>query len=199
MNEDKNPRKLCQDIRRLTNSAYPPAPSDLKETLAKEQFIDAFINSDLRLRINQARPANLNDAVRHAVELEAFNRAERKYSEDQGYMRSTSEKMPEEKNSMEEDLKALQKTVSDLCKSFEGCTQQKSKQRNSSGRFKPDTLEAHKRQCFICGSDRHLKNSCPENSTSNKNNTLRFSYQKKKHQAKHVASASTGLVTVFAL
>ena len=108
-------------------------------------------------------------------------------------MRSTSEKVPEEKNSMEEDLKALQKTVSDLCKSFEGWTQQKSKQRNDSGSFKSDTPEAHKRRCFICGSDRHLKNRCPQNSTSNKNNTSRFSYRKKNHQAKHVASASTGL------
>ncbi|KAH3805872.1 hypothetical protein DPMN_134182 [Dreissena polymorpha] len=31
----------------------------------------------MRLRIKQARPASLNDAIIHAVELEAFNRAER--------------------------------------------------------------------------------------------------------------------------
>ena len=52
----------------------------------------------MRLRIKQARPANLNDAVRHAVELEAFNRAERQHLEGQGYMRVTSEK-PDEENS----------------------------------------------------------------------------------------------------
>ena len=70
--------ELGQDIRRLTNLAYPNAPVDVRETLAKEQFIDSLHNSDMRLRIKQARPTDLNDAVRHAVELEAFDRAERR-------------------------------------------------------------------------------------------------------------------------
>jgi len=64
-------------VRRLTNLAYPSAPADLKETLAKEQFVDALASVDMRLRIKQARPTSLNDAVRHAVELEAFHKAER--------------------------------------------------------------------------------------------------------------------------
>ena len=76
--------ELGQDIRRLANLAYPTAPNDVRETLAKEQFIDALISADMRLRIKQARPTNLNDAVRHAVELEAFNKAEIKMAENQG-------------------------------------------------------------------------------------------------------------------
>ena len=101
--------ELGQEIRRLTNQAYPNAPPDLRETLSKEQFIDALVSSDMRLRIKQARPVSLNDAIRHAVELEAFNRAERKHLEGQGYMRSASEKVPEQKTSIEDDLKALTK------------------------------------------------------------------------------------------
>ena len=68
--------ELGQDIRRLTNLAYHKAPSDVRETLAKEQFVDSLINTEMRLKIKQARPVDLNDAVRHAVELEAFYRAE---------------------------------------------------------------------------------------------------------------------------
>ena len=83
--------ELGQDIRRLANLAYPTAPSDLRETLSKEQFIDALISSDMRIRVKQARPVNLNDAIRHAVELEAYNRAEKKHIEGQGYLRTTSE------------------------------------------------------------------------------------------------------------
>ena len=67
--------ELGQDIWRLTNLAYATAPVDVRETLAKEQFIDCLHSSDMRLRIKQARPKSLNDAVRHAVELEAFNKA----------------------------------------------------------------------------------------------------------------------------
>lgn len=86
--------ELGQDIWRLTNLAYQTAPADLRETLAKEQFIDALVSSDMRLRIKQARPTSLNMAVRHAVELEAFNKAERKHLEGEGYMRSATLEEP---------------------------------------------------------------------------------------------------------
>ena len=58
--------------------AYPTSTVDLKEILAKEQFIDAIRDSDMRLRIKQARPTDLNDAVRHAFELQAFQSADKK-------------------------------------------------------------------------------------------------------------------------
>ena len=80
--------ELGQDIRRLTNLAYPTATVDLKEILAKEQFIDAIKDSDMRLRIKQARPTDLNDAVRHAVELQAFQSADKKMQESQGFVRT---------------------------------------------------------------------------------------------------------------
>ncbi|XP_060585763.1 NACHT domain- and WD repeat-containing protein 1-like, partial [Ruditapes philippinarum] len=54
--------ELGQDVRRLANLAYPHAPIDVRDTLAKEQFIDALVNSDMRLKIKQARPIDLNDA-----------------------------------------------------------------------------------------------------------------------------------------
>ena len=54
--------ELGQSIRRLTNLAYPTAPYDVRETLAKEQFLDALIDSDMRLWIKQARPRYLNEA-----------------------------------------------------------------------------------------------------------------------------------------
>ncbi len=55
--------ELAQDVRRLTNFAYPTAPSDVKETLAKEQFVDSLFSSDMRIRVKHHRPTNLNDAV----------------------------------------------------------------------------------------------------------------------------------------
>ena len=69
---------IGQDIRRLTNLAYPKAPSDVRETIAKEQFVYALVNSEMRMKIKQARPVDFNNAVRHAVDLEAFYRAQNK-------------------------------------------------------------------------------------------------------------------------
>ena len=80
--------ELGQDIRRLTNLAYSSAPIDVRETLAKEQFIDALFSSDMRLRIKQSRPRDLNDAICHAVELDAYNNAEKRLHESTSYVRS---------------------------------------------------------------------------------------------------------------
>ena len=50
----------------------PVPPSDVRDTLAKEQFVDALTNSEMRLKVKQSRPTCLNDDVWLAVELEAF-------------------------------------------------------------------------------------------------------------------------------
>ena len=86
--------ELGQDLRRLVNLAYPTAPIEVRETLAKEQFIDALKDSEMRLRVQQARPMDLNDAIRHAVVLDAFNSAERRLNETKGYLREVK---PQEK------------------------------------------------------------------------------------------------------
>jgi hypothetical protein len=65
--------------------AYPTATAEIRETLTKDQFVDALVDSEMRIRIKQARPRNLNDAIQLAVELEAYNRAEKR-----NYARSTT-------------------------------------------------------------------------------------------------------------
>ena len=49
--------ELDQDERRLANLAYPSAPNDVRETLAKEQFIDSLIDGDMRLSKNRQDPS----------------------------------------------------------------------------------------------------------------------------------------------
>jgi hypothetical protein len=77
--------ELGQAIRRLANLAYPTATAEIRETLSKDQFEDALVDSEMRIRIKQARPTNLNDAIQLAVELEAYNRVEKR-----NYARSTN-------------------------------------------------------------------------------------------------------------
>ena len=47
--------ELGQDIRRLVNLAYHTAPHDVIETLARGSFIDALMDSNMRLKVKQAR------------------------------------------------------------------------------------------------------------------------------------------------
>ncbi|CAC5372801.1 unnamed protein product [Mytilus coruscus] len=46
--------ELGQSIRRLSNLAYPTAPLDVRETLGKEQLIEALVDSEMQLRIKQS-------------------------------------------------------------------------------------------------------------------------------------------------
>ena len=126
---------LGQDIRRLANLAYPTAPIDVRDTLAKEQFIDALHSSDMRLRVKQARPSDLNDAVRHAVELEAYNRAEKRKTEGEGYLRSTNAmeqktSTDSKSDSQSDKFEALTNTLQLIQKELKSLKAQKSEYRD---------------------------------------------------------------------
>ncbi|CAC5373136.1 unnamed protein product [Mytilus coruscus] len=83
--------ELGQSIRRLINQAYPTVPEDVRDTLAKQYFIEALVDSEMRIRIKQSRPHGLNDALRVAVELETYNRAEKQLIDGRSYLRQTSQ------------------------------------------------------------------------------------------------------------
>ena len=61
-------------------------------------------------------------AVRHAVELEAFNKAERKHLEGEGYMRSATLEEPnvtekrDELKDLKETIGRMQKTLEELAR-----------------------------------------------------------------------------------
>jgi hypothetical protein len=82
--------ELGESIRRLVHLAYPTAPREVTEMITKDQFVDALNDFDMRLRIQQLRPRTLNDAVRLAVEIEAFCRAERQRRQGIGFARGIS-------------------------------------------------------------------------------------------------------------
>ena len=67
--------KLAEDVERLVRLAYPEAAESMVEVLAKDQFVDALPEEDMRLRIRQHKPATLRDAPRSALELESYQLA----------------------------------------------------------------------------------------------------------------------------
>ena len=69
--------ELAQDIKRLISRAYPEAPISLQDTLAKDYFIDALVDSDMRLWIQQSKPQSVAEAVQLAMKLEALKQAEK--------------------------------------------------------------------------------------------------------------------------
>lgn len=114
--------ELGQAVRRLANLAYPKAPSEVRDTLAMEQFLDALPDSDMRIRIKQARPGDLNDAIKHAVELKAYLRAEDKrgYRAYQHQLRNDTTTGEESfKKELKDWMASIEKSVANMNKEIQ--------------------------------------------------------------------------------
>ena len=69
--------QLAQSIRHLVLQALPQAHGELFEVLCRDHFLDALGDSDLRFKIFQAHTETFDETVAAAIEMEAFQQAER--------------------------------------------------------------------------------------------------------------------------
>ena len=162
--------ELGQSIRRLTNLAYPTAPGEVRETLAKDQFIDALIDSEIRIRIKQSRPVNLNEAISLAVELEAYNRVEKRDRELKGHLRAAfveeqtdisdifnNSQLANWMKSVEENMKNITEELRELKVS--------NQRRPYDNRYRgKDTRSSGTKQdikCYECKKPGHIRRNCP--------------------------------------
>ena len=74
---DETLPQLAQAIQRLTCQAYPDAPSNLQDSLARDHFIAALPESEVWWCIHQARPKSLQEALTTTLAIEAFYVADR--------------------------------------------------------------------------------------------------------------------------
>ena len=75
--KDESLTELAQAIQRLVRQAYPEAPPSVWEVLAKDHFVDALADTDIRLKVLQTRPGTVQEALAMATEVEAFQISER--------------------------------------------------------------------------------------------------------------------------
>ena len=168
--------EMGQEIRHLTNLAYPTASSELKEVLATEQFLDGLFDPEMRLKIKQARPVNLNDAIQRAVELEAFSRAERRRKEhvhvivndkDSSEKRSRMEALMTE---MQKSIKLLQQEIQTLKKERnqrQGRDGPSGGYSSADGNRGPGSVDQRcgpgnrDKRCYNCQSPGHIARNCP--------------------------------------
>lgn len=62
--------ELAEDVERLTRFAYPSAaPEQAIILLAKDQFINALPDEDIRLRLRQSHPSTMQQALETALDL----------------------------------------------------------------------------------------------------------------------------------
>ena len=68
-------QNLYQDIRRLLVLAYPGDSSLSAEAIAMESFLQALDDKEFELRLSEKEPESLDEIFRHALRLEANDRA----------------------------------------------------------------------------------------------------------------------------
>ena len=74
----ENLSELASAIRRLTNRAYPMVSADVRDDLAKDQFLEALESSQTRLQVRRQKPCTLDEALSLAIEEEVLVSLEQK-------------------------------------------------------------------------------------------------------------------------
>ena len=67
---------LASSLRRFVSRAYLEAVPDLQDSLAKDQFIDALEDREMRMKLRESGPKTLHEAVSRALQIEAMYEAE---------------------------------------------------------------------------------------------------------------------------
>ena len=86
--------ELAQAIRRLTRQAYPDATVSLRESIAKDQFIEALTDPELRWKVHQVKAVTLTEALDAAVEVEAYVSAEKQRSNKTKILQAVTSQSP---------------------------------------------------------------------------------------------------------
>ncbi|VDH93318.1 Hypothetical predicted protein [Mytilus galloprovincialis] len=149
--------ELGQTIRRLVNRAYPLAPTEVKETLSKDYFLDALHDSEMRIKIKQSRPQNLNQAICLAVELEAFYKAEKRQDFVKPQMRATHADNITEELSKDDKFTEM---MDSFTKQLESLRMELNEFKNSGQRNTADPEWKRNQQCYNCGKYGHFKREC---------------------------------------
>lgn len=79
--------ELGQKVRRLVGQSYPSVNNEVWQMLAKEHFLDALTDKEMRLYIQQNRPKTLDEAVQISIEIEASQKAEKQRPAVRKYLR----------------------------------------------------------------------------------------------------------------
>ena len=129
---------LGQEMRRLVQRAYPTFTEAAMEEIAVEKFINALGDAAMRLSVHQSHPTRLEQAVEHAMQLDAWSQAEQKRgAADRDHIRSTPTTDEITLNEIMEEIRLL-----------------KNKRREDSNQ------QAQTKLCYACGKPGHFARDC---------------------------------------
>ena len=108
--------ELAQSVKKMTRKAYPKATSDVINILALDHFIDAIPDTDLRIRLREVGPKNINEAENVAVRLETLRLADKQRGKHVRTVESQPNKLENTVQALGETLKEMTKEIKELKK-----------------------------------------------------------------------------------
>lgn len=165
---------LASSLRRLVSRAYPEAVLDLQDSLAKDQFIDALEDREIRMKLRESGPKTLDEAVSRALQIEAMYEAESR----RGKGRSVRVVQESSKNENSELLELIKQNTAAMNQMVNFVQQQQQQQQPSSepkrnGRgLGPNAGRARDlrfRLCFKCHKKGHFMADCKQTSAGSGN------------------------------
>ncbi len=174
--------ELAHEIKRLVKLAYPTGQYGILEDLAMNHFIEALPETESRWHIQQSRPQTLDEAVRVAVELEAFHMAEkqrgtgkkanRRVTFNEGPTSDQTDKQEDRLGKTEDALaqmqqmvdkgfQALEEKLSKMCVTDKDTGARDGNYKKVDQRQDTKTNPSRKPvECFHCGGFGHIRPEC---------------------------------------
>ena len=173
--KDEKLSDLSSSLRSLARKAYPEAAEELQDSLAKDQFIDALEDREIRLKLRESGPKTLDEAVSRALQIEAMYEAESRRGKGRS-VRLVQEPPPEEKNELLELIRQNTAAMNQMVAVVQQQQPSASKDRNvtkENGRgLGPNAGRARDlrlRLCFKCHKKGHFMADCRQAFTGSGN------------------------------
>ncbi|KAL3862063.1 hypothetical protein ACJMK2_038690 [Sinanodonta woodiana] len=150
--------ELAQDIKRLVRLAYPTAPLQVREQLARDCFIDSLNDSELEWVVFQAKSQTVDDALRVGHEYEAFQKGRHGRLTIKHGVRMQREVLNKENNmSMDKDEKSDKKDdmLREILKRIEQLENQNKSNKNPNKNKHNSNMK-----CAYCGKLGHWESKC---------------------------------------
>ena len=146
--------EMAQEIRRITRLAYPTAPIDIRNQLAKDCFIRALNEPKIQLSIFQREPKTIDDCIRFGVEYEAFTLEQKRLNTPKQGLR-----MINETDQLENEYVAHLSKLNDHIEKLTS---------DSKNNNKSDNLIT----CYYCSRKGHMKRDCRKLEWDKKHNSV---------------------------
>ena len=169
--EEKLP-DLASSLRRLVSRAYPEAVPDLQDSLAKDQFIDALEDREIRMKLRESGPKTLDEAVSRALQIEAMYEAESRRGKGRS-VRVVQESSKGENSELMELIKQNTAAMNQMVNFVHQQQQQPSSEPKRNGRGLGSNAgrarDLRFRLCFKCHRKGHFMADCKQTSSGSGN------------------------------